>query len=310
MPWSVLLACAAVSWGSVSCSSGDDGGKAGAGPTPGAEAGAEASVDAGGSGGGGAGDASAPDVASEAACVPSTCVQLEAECGSVKDGCGGVLECGTCPAGKTCGGSAANKCGDAACTPKTCAQLGASCGQVSDGCASLLDCGWCTAPESCGGGGFENQCGCTCSLPHAVAECGPNGCRVVSCVAGWEDCNASAVDGCETDVTNDTSNCGGCDTKCALPNAVSACKTGKCAVGLCTADWGDCDGAAQNGCEINLLTSKQNCGGCDAECFGLCTEGECHCAKPCGSECCTTGQKCCEDAQMCWPSTSVCPLPR
>jgi len=148
LPWSVLLACAAVSWGSVSCSSGDDGGKAGAGPTPGAEAGAEASVDAGGSGGGGAGDASAPDVASEAACVPSTCVQLEAECGSVKDGCGGVLECGTCPTGKTCGGSAANKCGDAACTPKTCAQLGASCGQVSDGCASLLDCGWCTAPES------------------------------------------------------------------------------------------------------------------------------------------------------------------
>lgn len=300
LPWSSLLA---VTLMVTSCGSGDDANQAEAGPVSGVEAGGDDADSGGGE------DSAAADTGPDAVCMPSTCVQLGAECGTVKDGCGGALECGTCPTGKTCGGSAPNRCGDAACAPKTCAQVGASCGQVSDGCASLLDCGSCAAPESCGGGGVENQCGCTCSLPHAVAECGSNGCQLVSCMTGWEDCNALAPDGCETDV-NLPSSCGGCATECELPNAVAACIAGKCAVGACETDWGDCDGAALNGCEIDLLTSKLNCGVCGAECAGLCVEGECFCSKPCGSECCTPGQKCCEDALMCWPSTSVCPLPR
>lgn len=35
-------------------------------------------------------------------CCPVTCAQHGAECGVVGDGCGGVLDCGTCPAGKAC----------------------------------------------------------------------------------------------------------------------------------------------------------------------------------------------------------------
>jgi hypothetical protein len=112
------------------------------------------------------------------------------------------------------------------------------------------------------------------------------------------------------DVANDPSNCGGCATKCALPNAVSVCFAGKCTVGACGAGWGDCDGAALNGCEINLLTSKGNCGVCGAECSGVCADGECFCAKPCGPQCCTTGQKCCVDVEICVQSTMECPLPR
>jgi hypothetical protein len=33
-----------------------------------------------------------------------TCVQAGANCGPVADGCGNVLQCGTCSAPQTCGG--------------------------------------------------------------------------------------------------------------------------------------------------------------------------------------------------------------
>ena len=45
-------------------------------------------------------------------CVPSTCTSLHANCGSIADGCGGFLNCGTCVAPETCGGGGtANQCG-------------------------------------------------------------------------------------------------------------------------------------------------------------------------------------------------------
>ena len=37
-------------------------------------------------------------------CVPRTCVQLGAGCGLAADGCGGLLDCGTCMAPQVCGG--------------------------------------------------------------------------------------------------------------------------------------------------------------------------------------------------------------
>jgi hypothetical protein len=40
-------------------------------------------------------------------CVPKTCAQLGAQCGSIGNGCGGTLSCGSCAAGHTC---SANKC--------------------------------------------------------------------------------------------------------------------------------------------------------------------------------------------------------
>jgi hypothetical protein len=47
-------------------------------------------------------------------CVPTTCADLGKNCGSVSDGCGGTLSCGTCGTGTTCGGGGtANVCGTA-----------------------------------------------------------------------------------------------------------------------------------------------------------------------------------------------------
>ncbi|HQM09921.1 MAG TPA: hypothetical protein PK140_11025, partial [Polyangiaceae bacterium] len=84
-------------------------------------------------------------------CVPKTCAQLEAECGSAPDGCGGKIDCGECMSGQVCGGGGPNRCGTSACFPKSCVQLGAQCGYISDGCATAIDCGSCAAPQTCGG---------------------------------------------------------------------------------------------------------------------------------------------------------------
>ena len=44
-------------------------------------------------------------------CTPVTCAQLGYECGWNGDGCGGTVNCGTCPQGETCGGGGFNQCG-------------------------------------------------------------------------------------------------------------------------------------------------------------------------------------------------------
>jgi hypothetical protein len=45
-------------------------------------------------------------------CVPTTCAALNANCGSLPDGCGGTLQCGTCTLPDVCGaGATPNRCG-------------------------------------------------------------------------------------------------------------------------------------------------------------------------------------------------------
>ena len=84
-------------------------------------------------------------------------------CGPSGDGCGGQIDCGTCPPPDTCGGGGVfGQCGypDAgSCKPKTCAELGYTCGANGDGCGNVIQCGACTAPEICGGGGSPSRCG-------------------------------------------------------------------------------------------------------------------------------------------------------
>jgi hypothetical protein len=47
-----------------------------------------------------------------AACTPLTCTQQGFNCGTAGDGCGGVIDCGSCPEGQVCGsGGKANRCG-------------------------------------------------------------------------------------------------------------------------------------------------------------------------------------------------------
>ena len=92
------------------------------------------------------------------ACVPQTCVALNANCGTLPDGCAGELYCGDCATGETCGAGGPNLCGEGQCTPTTCTAEGAECGSISDGCGNTLNCGDCASGETCGGGGTPNVC--------------------------------------------------------------------------------------------------------------------------------------------------------
>lgn len=86
----------------------------------------------------------------DSGCVPKTCEQIPAECGSVLDGCGRTLECGTCLDGETCGGGGvANQCGSgteplcdngAVGSPCTCGGAVVSTGHCCGGIARSLDC--------------------------------------------------------------------------------------------------------------------------------------------------------------------------
>jgi hypothetical protein len=101
-------------------------------------------------------------------CKPVTCAAQGKNCGTIMDGCGDTLDCGTCTAsGESCGGGGvANVCGTGSCVPTTCAAEGKDCGLINDGCSNMISCGTCAAPATCGGGGVENVCGGGAALPH------------------------------------------------------------------------------------------------------------------------------------------------
>ena len=93
------------------------------------------------------------------ACLPESCQSLGSDCGTVVNGCGGVLHCGFCSSGQTCGAVAPNVCGAGTCAVKSCAELGKDCGLVSNGCDGLVFCGACQPGQPCGGKGVDHVCG-------------------------------------------------------------------------------------------------------------------------------------------------------
>ncbi len=133
-------------------------------------------------------------VRSDAPCTPVSCSAAGGNyCGRIGDGCGGIVDCGTCPAGQTCGGSGTpGVCSVpidlATCKRLTCEQpSGRYCGKIGDGCGSTVDCGNCSAGDTCGGGGSPSVCG---------APVNPATCKPVTCQpAGGQFCGRIG-DGC------------------------------------------------------------------------------------------------------------------
>jgi chitodextrinase len=118
-------------------------------------------------------------------CTATTCSAQGKNCGSISDGCGGTLSCGSCTSPATCGGAGtANVCGTA-CTPATCSSLGDNCGSVSDGCGGTLNCGSCTAPQYCGGGGTANHCAADTVAPSVPAALNATNVTTTSVTLQW-----------------------------------------------------------------------------------------------------------------------------
>ncbi len=132
-------------------------------------------------------------------------------------------------------------------------------GLKDDGCE--LDV-W-TDPLNCGVAGRH------CPLPpHATVATCTNGACSYTCVEGWADGNGAAADGCELDLMHDLENCGAAGTRCEVPaHAIQAtCIGGACGFESCESGWADANGSAGDGCEIDILTNVDHCGGVGNKC--------------------------------------------
>lgn len=220
-------------------------------------------------------------------CLITACAPLRADCNAdPDDGCESNLalpaSCGACA--NDCSklpntrsqGCNAGEC-DFSCAPGF-----ADCnGEAADGCETdlqtLSDCG------SCG-----NDCS---GLQHvAAAQCIDGACADVTCEDGYGDCDALAFTGCEQS-TRGPQNCGGCGLLCAPPGATaSACPDGTCQYS-CDGPLKDCNSDPVDGCEADIASDADNCGGCGIECDGICTDGVCGCAT---DDHCGPGEGCCD----------------
>ena len=90
-------------------------------------------------------------------CAPTTCAAENKNCGDMPDGCGGVINCGSCIAPNACGGgNVANVCGQGAqCARVSCEHAGAECGVVSNGCDGIDRCAKCAPRQECN---LNNTC--------------------------------------------------------------------------------------------------------------------------------------------------------
>ncbi|MCK6570543.1 putative metal-binding motif-containing protein [Myxococcota bacterium] len=147
-------------------------------------------------------------------------------------------------------------------------------------------------PDHCG------ACGARCELLHAVSSCVAGACRVERCEDGFADGDGDPGTGCEyrctpfnggveicngadddcdlqidegIDLLTDPANCGRCDHRCALDNAVGRCLEGGCIITECLGGFSDLDGLTENGCEFGCFVSNggvEACDGVDNDCDG------------------------------------------
>jgi hypothetical protein len=111
--------------------------------------------------------------------------------------------------------------------------------------------------------------GCNaCYVHNGEASCdGLGDCSVAQCDFRWDDCNNDYLDGCETNLNSDQSNCGSCSTTCApIPHAVVTCGGAACVIRVCAVGYADCNAAVYDGCEQDVAWDRRHCGGCGRQC--------------------------------------------
>jgi hypothetical protein len=160
-----------------------------------------------------------------------------------------------------------------------------------------------TSAGNCGACG-EN---CNVKYAHATATCSASVCSAPLCNGGYGDCNLNPADGCESNVTADPSNCGGCGNVCSTSGSAhvssNACVSGQCDP-KCSPSFLTCDNNKLNGCEADSSMDRNNCGACGSVCStaaaahvtaNACSGGDCNptCSPPWG-DCDGNGNNGCE----------------
>ena len=202
----------------------------------------------------------------------ASCPAGRGDCNGVaEDGCETLLDtldaCGGC--GVTCElPHAAPTCAAGRCAITACTTGWADCnGIVDDGCETSL-----RSTDHCG------ACGTACELANAVESCQEMRCELVSCYAGFGDCDGTVGTGCETSLIT-ASDCGACGRACSdalLPLCgISALGSRGC-VAACAAPAGTQCGTS---C-VDTASDPQACGSCGVVCradhgAGVCGGGGC-----------------------------------
>ncbi|MCC6214526.1 MAG: formylglycine-generating enzyme family protein, partial [Polyangiaceae bacterium] len=116
------------------------------------------------------------------------------------------------------------------------------------------------------------SCGTTCgnrvacSTTNGTATCASGTCGI-NCSSGYGNCDGDASNGCEVNL-NSAASCGttcGNRVMCSTTNGTATCASGACGI-TCSSGYGNCDGNASNGCEVNTNTNASHCGSCNSPC--------------------------------------------
>ncbi|MEW5853662.1 MAG: hypothetical protein AB2A00_33105 [Myxococcota bacterium] len=250
-------------------------------------------------------------------CQPRTCQQMGATCGVVDDGCGQVLDCGTCRAGEMCG--AARQC-----VVVMCGGPGQPCSAQAP-CAPGLACinGVCMDGGACTPDGAQcdpNRPCCNGQPCPANGFCEPNGCRPTGepCAVNDECCGGACVNG----ICGDGGTCrpdgASCDPNRPCCNGLP-CSNGICQ-GQCTPIGTQCQAGIpccngycgpQGICENECLPDGVQCDPNRPCCSGSCANGTCAQNQCDGRNCvtdaeCCAGYRCDPAAMQCFPDGGGC----
>jgi len=95
-----------------------------------------------------------------------------------------------------------------------------------------------------------------------------------ACAPGTKACSGACVS-----VASPATGCAGASCEsCQGAHASAICVGGQCALGQCENGWANCNGRADDGCEVDTRNSAQFCGSCLVSCEGgspRCDEGVC-----------------------------------
>jgi hypothetical protein len=108
-------------------------------------------------------------------------------------------------------------------------------------------------------------CGNICTVANGSPTCAAKKCGILSCNAGFKDCDGKYETGCEAQLLSDVNNCGSCGHTCTNPNGSTLCNAGVCQP-TCAAGSANCDNNVDNGCETATAADINNCGGCGVVC--------------------------------------------
>ena len=212
-----------------------------------------------------------------------------------------VSNCSACGSACSTNNMSPAACGSGSCESGTCTTGYFNCNAGTypttskrvDGC----EVNGITDSSNCGG------CGLGCSTQH-VTTTAPGSDSVVhgvcsgstcssACAAGWGNCaNGMQADGCETDLSTTTANCGSCGNNCGTSlqhTAGNSCSGGACVIGSCAGSWQNCNSLIPDGCEIDTATNGSNCSGCGRVCSTVNMTGGGSCAASACSGSCNLG---------------------